>query len=767
MNRVIRKFGVYGFSTITALLLSFGMIYFATSLSADVSAATPPSLSCSVLEQGVQTCSPVGSVYCETGEGKGCTFKLHCECKTVDNKIYHQWVDSGVKCADMSQCPAPGGGSCTQAECNAAGNGPGPSGSNNSGIMNFCDSFQCSTVNGSACSNRCDDNAVSFTGVKGCGDDPRPVNDRKIPLGCFARQIDYYPGGGYTLCPRTLFGDDCKEPPPPPPAEVNHKPVCEGLIVNKTKVTSLNEQITVTVKGSDPDRVPVQLSVWASAAGQINRNPGNLSCVFTPISHPEYSFYCGGPKVWTNVGSAANSNSYTFTTTYQQLMNNVKALNSGFVGDLQNLGIQLSANVAGNNSADLCSANIAYNNGNGVYFNGGKWDQTCVAKNCNVRITYQPPAPVNKPPVCEWLNVDKKVVKSLDEQITISVRGSDPDNIPQRLQLFAAAGSQTNKNPHDFFCVTTPVSHPEYSFYCKGTAAWVQIGSKTNANQMVMETTYRNLKKMIEGINSGFVGNLNSTGINITANIVGSSSTDICSSNIARNNGNGVYYNNGAWDQACDGGCNVFVKYQPVVPPAEPKQCNESCTENSQCEGSNQCISGKCRNPLCDQETDCTCTPPEEPKSCNESCTNDNQCAGSNKCISGSCRNPSCTNETDCTCAVKPADPVCGDKTCNQSSEMCENGVSCINGTAVSCRNDCTYCGDGRVNGGEQCDFNASGQAANCSKQCTWIEHEPEDTAGLLDSDIAMYGGLGLLAMGMGSVAMAAPLKRRIRFEMR
>ncbi len=84
------------------------------------------------------------------------------------------------------------------------------------------------------------------------------------------------------------------------------------------------------------------------------------------------------------------------------------------------------------------------------------------------------------------------------------------------------------------------------------------------------------------------------------------------------------------------------------------------------------------------------------------------------------------------------APPFCGDGVC-QSGELCERAGTntyriCTTvgqapgGDVVSeCRNiassapsapgACTYCGDGVVNGGEQCDYNAPG-AQNCNLQC-------------------------------------------------
>ncbi|MCA9376357.1 DUF4215 domain-containing protein, partial [Candidatus Dojkabacteria bacterium] len=205
---------------------------------------------CSDLAGPGVTCVEDGAYYCETGEGKGCTYKQKCKCtESYNGNIYYQWIDSGDQCADMSECPAAGGGTCTQAECDAAGNGPGPGAGTTSGIYCFCDNFQCSTVNGSQCSNRCDTGCESFTGVLGCGDDPRPASEQDIPLDCFARQIDYYGGtGGYTLCPRSLSGDDCEpSTPPPPTADVCDITVSAACVESSSAPATINDGVSADV----------------------------------------------------------------------------------------------------------------------------------------------------------------------------------------------------------------------------------------------------------------------------------------------------------------------------------------------------------------------------------------------------------------------------------------------------------------------------------------------------------------------------------------
>lgn len=110
-------------------------------------------------------------------------------------------------------------------------------------------------------------------------------------------------------------------------------------------------------------------------------------------------------------------------------------------------------------------------------------------------------------------------------------------------------------------------------------------------------------------------------------------------------------------------------------------------------------------------------------------------------------QHPDFPNDPACTATATIVVPqlYCGDRTC-QSGEFCErapsgNGfVACAGnhagipaGTVVSdCRQvatsapgnpappACTFCGDGVVNGGEQCDYNAPG-AQNCNTSCQTI----------------------------------------------
>ena len=114
------------------------------------------------------------------------------------------------------------------------------------------------------------------------------------------------------------------------------------------------------------------------------------------------------------------------------------------------------------------------------------------------------------------------------------------------------------------------------------------------------------------------------------------------------------------------------------------------------------------------------CSPDDpDPLACNASgCSNNSDCT-TGYCHNGICRNSLCPNSTDCECPIVVDNPYCNDNECNQSSESCENGLSCLDGSAVSCRQNCTYCGDGIENGGEACDDGNSNNDDDCRNDCT------------------------------------------------
>jgi hypothetical protein len=103
----------------------------------------------------------------------------------------------------------------------------------------------------------------------------------------------------------------------------------------------------------------------------------------------------------------------------------------------------------------------------------------------------------------------------------------------------------------------------------------------------------------------------------------------------------------------CASGCHPHVPELGDGPCATVKvACNGTCSISSDCQSGLSCISGRCRNPSCSSETDCTCPI----VGCNQSCLL-SACASGLSCISSRCRNPSCSSETDCVCPVIPTNP--------------------------------------------------------------------------------------------------------------
>jgi cysteine-rich repeat protein len=63
-------------------------------------------------------------------------------------------------------------------------------------------------------------------------------------------------------------------------------------------------------------------------------------------------------------------------------------------------------------------------------------------------------------------------------------------------------------------------------------------------------------------------------------------------------------------------------------------------------------------------------------------------------------------------------EPYCGDDEINQPNETCEPpGSEIIPG--IICRDDCTYCGDGILDAGEDCDDGNNTDGDGCSAVCT------------------------------------------------
>ena len=85
-----------------------------------------------------------------------------------------------------------------------------------------------------------------------------------------------------------------------------------------------------------------------------------------------------------------------------------------------------------------------------------------------------------------------------------------------------------------------------------------------------------------------------------------------------------------------------------------------------------------------------------------EACDDGNETAGDN-----------CEND----CTVTP--PFCGDGSVNAPGETCELPGDPAGVHNNACRSDCTVCGDGIQNGGEQCDDGNTDDADACKNDCT------------------------------------------------
>ena len=228
----------------------------------------------------------------------------------------------------------------------------------------------------------------------------------------------------------------------------------------------------------------------------------------------------------------------------------------------------------------------------------------------------------------------------------------------------------------------------------------------------------------------------------------GSNVTDPCTDNLD-NDGDGVY-------DELDPDCAQAVCGNGTVDGGE--QCDDGNTVNADaCR--NDCSLPYCPDGIqdpgetCDDgnntpgdgcENDCTQTPDpvcgdgiqDQGEACDDGNTSNidaclNTCetatcgdgfiqAGAEACDDGNnVSGDGC--ESDCTLTPPPADPACGDGIVN-GNEECDNGVN--NGDG--CESDCTLtpppadpvCGDGIVNGTEECD-NGVNNGNGCENDCT------------------------------------------------
>jgi cysteine-rich repeat protein len=127
----------------------------------------------------------------------------------------------------------------------------------------------------------------------------------------------------------------------------------------------------------------------------------------------------------------------------------------------------------------------------------------------------------------------------------------------------------------------------------------------------------------------------------------------------------------------------------------------------------------------------CSCPPPG---TCGQQCTTIGQSCGDGTVCQATSVGNMCVGADYQTCDIMMhignscfcPSAQCGDGICNHPSESCDGPVSCVNAGEFSsgeCRplgdpNACTYCGDGIVQGGEECDDGNIFDDDDCSNSC-------------------------------------------------
>jgi cysteine-rich repeat protein len=185
--------------------------------------------------------------------------------------------------------------------------------------------------------------------------------------------------------------------------------------------------------------------------------------------------------------------------------------------------------------------------------------------------------------------------------------------------------------------------------------------------------------------------------------------------------------------------CNTTLGCQN--PPATGAPCTDgnACTVGDTCNASGGCTSGgplscsdpnPCTHDGCNPATGCVFPPEPNGTSCNDNafCTDNDTCQGGS-CTGGgphdcadtdSCTNDTCDEAND-MCVHTPSGACCGDGNVNGTEECDDANTS----NADACLNTCVNatCGDGFIRTGvEQCDAgagNSNAPNASCRLDCT------------------------------------------------
>jgi hypothetical protein len=121
---------------------------------------------------------------------------------------------------------------------------------------------------------------------------------------------------------------------------------------------------------------------------------------------------------------------------------------------------------------------------------------------------------------------------------------------------------------------------------------------------------------------------------------------------------------------------------QPSPTPSVTHQCNESCSNNSECQANFRCYGNQCR--LATNVTSTVCAAPPDlglQRKCNEYCADTRECSGGYTCFYNRCRRPDNPDSASCTTTTQTTAAVA--KSCNvacSSNKDCSVNMRCFEG---------------------------------------------------------------------------------------